>query len=231
MVLTDKEDLMEYFKEILQKLNISVENFEFFSSPASNIKGLEEINIKKQYHELIGKYDMIFSLHCRQVFPAELVKAVKCVNLHPGFNPYNRGWYPHVFSIINGLPAGATLHEMNEQIDAGNIIAQKQITIKQTDTSLEVYNKVREAELQLLEENLLLLLKNQYTTTTPSEKGNYNSKKDYEELKQIDLNERLTMEQAIKRLKALTHEPFKNAYYINKQTGKKIYVTIKIESE
>src|SRR5688500_18212289 len=47
-----------------------------------------------------------------------------CVNLHPALLPYNRGAYPNVWSIVDGTPAGATLHWIDRGVDTGDVIAQ-----------------------------------------------------------------------------------------------------------
>ena len=51
--------------------------------------------------EWMRHYKVGISAHCKQIFPAKLVENVRCYNIHPGYNPYNRGWFPQVFSIIN----------------------------------------------------------------------------------------------------------------------------------
>ena len=71
---------------------------------------------------ITNNYNLIISLHCKQIFPSNLVKSITCINIHPGYNPYNRGWFPQVFSIINSKPIGATIHVMDENIDHGPII-------------------------------------------------------------------------------------------------------------
>src|SRR5688572_9082774 len=39
------------------------------------------------------------------------------INLHTGFLPYNRGAHPNVWSIVEGTPAGATLHWVDAGVD------------------------------------------------------------------------------------------------------------------
>lgn len=152
-------------------------------------------------------FDMIFSLHCKKIFPKELVTRVKCINVHPGYNPYNRGMFPHVWSIINGLPAGATIHEMDEGIDTGLIIAQRHIPITPHDTSETLYNRIVDAELSLLTLNLGAILENDYLPTRPVERGNYNSLEDFKNLCNITDEHQNT----INLLRALTHGDYKNA--------------------
>jgi methionyl-tRNA formyltransferase len=187
------------------------------------------LNVKENVEAILQSFDLIISYHCRQLFPAEIVSNIRCVNIHPGFNPYNRGWYPGVYSIANGLPAGATIHEIDDKIDNGPIIAQKQIDILPEDTSGTVYPKIIQAEYDLLEEFFLPMITGEYETFSPEHSGNLNYKKDYYALQQLDLDEKLTTKQVIDKLRALTHPPFKNAYYIDQATGDRIYVSVELK--
>jgi methionyl-tRNA formyltransferase len=193
--------------------------------------GISGLNVKQAVADIIQNFDLVVSYHCRQLFPAELTRRIRCINIHPGFNPFNRGWYPGVFSIANGLPAGATIHEIDEKIDNGPIIAQKRVIIEPEDTSDTVYPKIIQAEYDLLEEWFLPLIKSEYRTFLPSEKGNLNYKKDFHAMQELDLNEAVTFGQAIDRLRALTHSPFQNAYFIDKKTGDRIYVSVNLKRE
>jgi methionyl-tRNA formyltransferase len=190
---------------------------------------MESIEMKRQYLELIGVYDLVFSLHCKQLFPDELVKKIRCINVHPGYNPYNRGWFPQVFSILNKMKAGATIHEIDEQLDHGPIIARKEVVIEAWDTSLTAYNKVQQAEIELLEENIENIIAGNYKTFKPEEEGNVNLKKDFAALCKLDLKETVTIAEAIDKLRALTHGEYKNAWFEHPVTGQKIYVSIQLE--
>ena len=181
--------------------------------------------------ELAGSYDMVISIHCKQLFPPELVNGTKCLNVHPGLNPYNRGWYPQVFAIMNGMPHGATIHEIDNELDHGPIIDQKEVTITSDDTSLTVYNRVMQAELGLLRKNLYNILNGVYSTYLPEEEGNLNMIKDFRELLELNLNEIGTMGYFINKLRALTHGKYKNAHFLDPETGNKIYVSINLEKE
>lgn len=187
------------------------------------------LNVKADWESL--NHDLIFSLHCKQLFPEGLVKKTKCINVHPGLNPYNRGWFPQVFSILNGKKSGATIHEIDEHLDHGNIIAQREVPIAQHDTSLTAYLKIQQAEVELLEENLDSILNNTYTAYQPAEEGNVNLKKDFNALCQIDMSKQVTMAQAIDYLRAMTHGEYKNAYYIDATTGNKVFVSVQFTVE
>ena len=187
------------------------------------------LHVKANVEQIRQSFDLIISYHCRQLFPEEIVTNIRCVNIHPGFNPYNRGWYPGVFSIANGLPAGATIHEMDAKIDNGPIIAQKQIDILPEDTSGTVYPKIIQAEYDLLDEWFMPMLTGKYTTFLPTEQGNLNYKKDYYAFQELDLEETVKTGDLLNRLRALTHAPYQNAYYVDEETGDRIYVSVDVK--
>jgi methionyl-tRNA formyltransferase len=53
-----------------------------------------DLNDDQCVSDLKESYHLILSFNCKQIFPADLVSSVTCKNVHPGFNPYNRGWFP-----------------------------------------------------------------------------------------------------------------------------------------
>ena len=237
LIISDNLFLIKAFHTLssgIEGLNVdygcSKSNIALLEEPSLPVK-IEAVEIKKQYQDIAERYDLVFSLHCKQLFPAELVSRVKCINVHPGYNPYNRGWFPQVFSIINKLAAGATIHEIDEQLDHGSIIARKEVKVNSWDTSIDIYNRVQLLEIELLKENLPAILKGSYQTLKPEEEGNVNLKKDLNELCKLNLNEKMTMGEAIDRLRALTHGEYANGFYTDAETGSKVYVKILLEKE
>lgn len=155
------------------------------------------------------------------------IDKVTCINIHPGYNPINRGWYPQVFAIINDLEIGATIHEIDEEIDHGRIIARAKVNKYEYDTSLTLYNRVIDKEIELLKENFGKILKKQYLSFKPEKQGQLYLKKDFNELCKLDLNEKLTMGEALKKMRALTHGKYENAFYIDEHQNK-IYISVNI---
>lgn len=190
---------------------------------------IRPLNVKKETTKIIAEFQLLISLHCKQIFPPELVNGIKCINVHPGLNPYNRGWFPQVFSIINGLPAGATIHEIDEELDHGPVIAQKEIKIEETDTSNTAYLKIQNLEIELLKEHLLSILNNTYTSTTTTE-GNVNLKKDFDELCKLDLNSTGTLKEHLNLLRALSHDNYPNAWFLD-NNGEKIFVSVEFKKK
>ena len=193
-----------------------------------DIGHLKELNIKEHYKKIIQDFDLVISLHCKQFFPPELVHNIKCINIHPGYNPINRGWYPQVFAINYENEVGATIHEIDDELDHGGIIAREKCPINPWDTSLDVYERILELEMTLLGENLPTILSDSYTIVYPEIEGNLFLRKDFKELCQIHLEEEGTFGNFLNRLRALTHGNYKNAFFIDEH-GNKIYLSINLE--
>lgn len=238
LIVTDNEFLYKKFVEILKRKNYDLTKFDFRFSYCNkelrkkynNSRIFLPINIKKQVDYILTNYKLVISLHAKQIFPEALVNNVTCINIHPGFNPYNRGWYPHVFSIINKLPIGVTIHKMDHELDHGEILYRKKIDINSWETSKDVYDKILEVEIKLIEKYVENILEGNYTLRKPEEEGNVNYREDFNKLRQIDLNEKLTFREAIDKLRALTHGDYRNAYFIDEK-GNRIWVKIILEKD
>jgi dTDP-4-amino-4,6-dideoxyglucose formyltransferase len=226
LILTDNLQACELALE-LNRLHGGID---VRQSPNGHLAEIPRLNIRDSIPMVISTYNLILSIHCKQFFPAELVNGIRCVNIHPGLNPYNRGWFPQVFSIINGLPSGVTIHEIDEKIDHGPIITQKEYKIESWDTSDSAYEKIMAIERELLLKNFVAIRDQTYKATVPKEEGNINYKKDFENLKQIDLRQHGTYGEFINRLRALTHHNYKNAYFID-NSGTKVFITINLEPD
>lgn len=233
LVITDNPVLLTAFQKIVA--SITEHHFSYGYSPKNRNPetlvnlGCAVVDVKKDWHQIASSFDLVLSLHCKQIFPGELVNVVKCLNLHPGLNPYNRGWFPQVFSIINNLPAGATLHEMVLEIDRGPVIAQKTVELLPQDTSLTAYNRIIDAEIELLKAWLPQILSGNYSCRD-TEEGNYNGIADFNELCSFDLNETATFKEFINRIRALSHPPYRNAYFLT-DSGQKVYLNLELFSE
>lgn len=239
LVISDNPLLLEFFQneyteqKINELANIKYHYSSINKNPDLMINlGASPINIKKPESVAIVKnsYDLIFSLHCKQIFPSDLVNSVTCINIHPGLNPHNRGWYPQVFSVINKKPIGATIHIMNELVDHGDIIDQIKTEIQSNDTSKDIYERVTELEKILISRQLLKIINGDFSTTPVLSDGNYNSIEDFKALCNLNLDSVASLGDHIDLLRALSHEPFKNAFFID-DYGKKVFIRVILETD
>ncbi|NCQ58819.1 MAG: dTDP-4-amino-4,6-dideoxyglucose formyltransferase [Flavobacteriales bacterium] len=240
LIISDNLYLSRKFSEIIDNKKITNCSFTFSISPFTKKddfkilkRNIKVFDLKKQENIdfIKSNYDLVFSIHCKQIFPIDLITHVKCLNIHPGFNPINRGWYPQVFSIIHKLPIGATIHEIDEKLDHGFIIDRELVIKTSFDTSETLYNKIIEKELELIEKNIENIIDNKYKAVEPENEGVLYLKRDFNELLELDLKELILVGDLIDRLRALTHGDFKNAYFIDPDTRKKIFISVKLNKE
>ena len=226
LILTDNA----YALDLARELDVIYGNIAVFQSPKGPLVDVPRLSVKTQIDEIVQNYDLVISIHCKQLFPAELIRQVRCINVHPGFNPYNRGWFPQVFSIMNGLKAGVTIHEIDEELDHGAIIVQQEYKIESWDTSGTAYAKIMQLERELVLTHFADIRTGNYQTTKPEINGNLNLKKDFDRLKQLDLDEQGRFGDFLNRLRAYTHGDFQNAYFVDER-GKKVFVRVTLQPE
>lgn len=232
--LTDNKLWLKFLIEWKKKRK---EDISIYCSPASEQTFQEELDsncisvldVKRNFDELRVEFSMGFSCHCKQIFPKALVESIPCFNFHPGLNPYNRGWFPQVFSIINGKPVGATLHKMDAEIDHGPVIAQKSVAINSWDTSKSVYDRVLKAEFELFDLWIERVLSGDFKEVELEDNGNYNSISDFNDLCEIDLDRTVSLKEAINFFRAMSFDGYDNAYFYD-HLGHKVFVSLNLKA-
>jgi methionyl-tRNA formyltransferase len=92
------------------------------------------------------------SVHYQRIVPDAMLEGYEGLwNLHPGFLPWGRGFYPVFWALWEGSPAGATLHEITSQLDAGPIVEQLEVPVLAQDTGGSLHARVQAAERALFE--------------------------------------------------------------------------------
>lgn len=79
-----------------------------------------------------AKPDIIFSLYYSKIIKQDIldIPPLGCINVHPAMLPVGRGPAPTMWNVLRGDKfAGATIHYMVEDVDAGDIIDQKVVKI------------------------------------------------------------------------------------------------------
>jgi methionyl-tRNA formyltransferase len=96
--------------------------------------------------------DCVFSvLFGYRVPPAWLeLPRWRAVNLHPSLLPWNAGCHPNAWPLVDGSPAGTTLHVMEPAFDTGAILAQEQVPTYPDDTARSLYQRLEAASLLMV---------------------------------------------------------------------------------
>lgn len=153
--------------------------------------------------------------------------AKETINFHPALLPVNRGWYPHVHSIIDGTPTGVTLHSIDKTADTGLIWVQKEVPILLTDDAKSLYLRLQNEIIKLFKINWPLIREGNIKSYPQlEENSSYHRKNEISLLDEIKLNENYTGKQIIDILRARSFGDIGFAYF--KVDEKKIYINIRL---
>lgn len=92
------------------------------------------------------------SYRYRHIIRSPVIKYLeeKIINLHISFLPWNRGADPNLWSFLEDTPKGFTIHYLDEGLDSGDIIVQKQVTFDTAAETLRTtYEKLNNGVLEL----------------------------------------------------------------------------------
>lgn len=151
------------------------------------------------------------------------------INLHPAYLPFNRGQYPNVWSIVEGTPAGVTIHYLDAGIDTGDIIAQKEAVVEPTDTGKSLYHRLEEITLRLFKQEWPKIKEGAAPRTPQTSKGTFHRTRDVDRIDEIELDRTYTGRDLINILRARTFPPYPSAFF--RVNGKKVYIRVQLEEE
>ena len=139
------------------------------------------------------------------------------VNLHPSILPHNRGMHPWYWSIVDETPAGVTIHFIDENIDEGDIITQKEVLIKPNDTGESLYTKLLETTINLFKDKFYYILNREYIPfEVPKIKGSFHFAKELDPHTHIDLNKKYKAKDLINIIRARSFKKGDCSYFIHK---------------
>lgn len=173
--------------------------------------------------------ELIVSVGFDHLVPPEIlaIPSEGAVNLHPSYLPHNRGKSPNVWPLVEGTPAGVTLHSMDAEFDTGAIIAQRKVETEFSDTGKKLHERLEDAQFDLFTETWPGIESGEVEYTPQDDTaGDYHSKADFVELCELDPDEEVSVKTLLDRLRALTFPPFDNAYL--DIDGERYYVDLEI---
>jgi len=146
------------------------------------------------------------SVHFPKILPASVLKQYRAAyNLHPGFLPWGRGYYPAFWALLDGTPAGATLHLMTERLDAGPIVEQIRVHYTDADTGGSLHRRIREAEMQLFDQYWPKIAAGDVLPARPQQgAGSYHARAEFFAMKRPENWQKLEAEQLVRRIRCLT---------------------------
>lgn len=105
--------------------------------------------------------DLIITAAYGQYVPTKLLNAPthRAINVHASLLPKYRGAAPIHYAVLNGdEKTGVTIMYMEKEMDAGNIISQREIAINDEDDTGNLFEKLSLVGRDLLMDTLLSLI-------------------------------------------------------------------------
>lgn len=96
--------------------------------------------------------DFIISYNYRYIIAKEMIDFVKgkAINLHISYLLWNKGAHPNVWSFLENTPKGVTIHYIDEGLDTGDIIVQKEVYVDEDKETLKSSYEILHKEMQVL---------------------------------------------------------------------------------
>ena len=213
----------KYREEIIESAGLDPE-FIFDGSKLRDPVTLKAIQETGPDIGVSAAFGYILNTECLNIIPSG------CVNVHSSLLPYNRGAYPNVWSIVDRTPSGVTLHYMDDGVDTGDIVAQREIKVEPVDTGASLYRKLEFASVELFKENWKSLQEGSAQRISQRGKsGTFHRVRDIEELDEIDLDKSYIARELIDLIRARTFKPHHGTYFYDE--GKKVYLYLDMAYE
>ena len=136
--------------------------------------------------------DIIVVAAFGQILSKEILELPKygCINVHASLLPKYRGAAPIQWSIIDGEEkTGVTIMQMNEGLDTGDILTQREVPILSTETGGSLFDKLAETGAALCVETISEIERGNITPVKQDDSCSSYAKMLKKELGQIDFSE------------------------------------------
>ncbi|MCW8836404.1 MAG: formyltransferase family protein [Rhodospirillales bacterium] len=98
--------------------------------------------------------DFVVSYGYRHILRPDVLGVLpdRFINLHISMLPWNRGSEPNFWSFLEGTPKGVSIHYVDEGLDTGDLIAQKEVSFPHGETLSGSYALLQETVCGLFAE-------------------------------------------------------------------------------
>lgn len=135
----------------------------------------------------IDQFDWVVSYGYSHIIKQDIINKVKnpIINLHISYLPFNRGADPNFWSWFENTPKGVTIHQIDQGIDTGNILIQKEINFKGDETLSSSYEILKNEIEFLFIENFDNITQGIIFPKKQNGKGTFHLKKDLDKHKYL----------------------------------------------
>jgi methionyl-tRNA formyltransferase len=173
--------------------------------------------------------DFVVTVYWAHLISRDVIAAAGhgTVNFHPALLPINRGWYPHVHSIVDGSPTGVTLHAVDAGADTGPIWAQREVPLRPTDTAGTIYARLQDEIVALFRESWPAIVAGELEPVPQDHsRAVYHDRAEVDALDELRLDDTMRVGDVIDRLRARSHGDRGFAWY--EVDGERVYVNVRL---
>jgi methionyl-tRNA formyltransferase len=129
-----------------------------------------------------NRIELLVSYGYRHILRENVLKLLpnSAINLHISYLPWNRGSDPNLWSILENSPKGITIHFIDEGVDTGDVLFQKQIDFELDDHTLRSSYYLLQKEMQqLFKDHWHEIKSGKFQPIKQSKGGSHHYKKDF----------------------------------------------------
>lgn len=134
------------------------------------------------------KPELIISYGYRFIIKKDVIEKYKnrIINLHISLLPWNKGADPNIWSFLEDSPKGVTIHLIDEGVDTGDILFQKEIFFDEhKETLASTYDRLQFEIQNLFKQNWNSIRKLDFSPQKQQSVGSVHYIKDFEKIKNL----------------------------------------------
>jgi len=158
----------------------------------------------------LGMRAVGLSFHYPRIFKSNVLDRYEYVyNIHPALLPWGKCYYPVFWALWAGEPAGCTLHEIDEGIDSGPIITQREVQKYNWDTGGTLHARVSAMEKALFLEFWPRIVSGTLPEANPQPPGgSFHYKREFFALKHPEGIATMSADDLLRLVRCLSHPDY-----------------------
>jgi len=128
-----------------------------------------------------SRIDFAVSYRYRHIIRRPIIEYLKgnIINLHISLLPWNRGADPNLWSFLDNTPKGITIHYIDDGIDTGDIIVQKELFFDEDiETLATSYEALNHQIIELFNQQWLSIISGKTQRYRQPQSGTYHQARD-----------------------------------------------------
>jgi methionyl-tRNA formyltransferase len=156
----------------------------FLQEQGETVYSTENLSLSAQE---LSRFDFLVSYGYRHILKKDVLSLFpnSAINLHISYLPWNRGADPNFWSFVENTPKGVTIHLLDEGVDTGEILAQREVTFSGSETLKSSYEILQREIQSLFREKWQSIKAGSCVRSRQDGKGSVHRKKDMEKVSHL----------------------------------------------